>query len=414
MKIAARKSPLSRAQVAEIEAALPHLSFSCLFVDSPGDRDKMTSLRSLEKSDFFTRDLDRLVLEKTVEAAIHSAKDLPDPLPKGLMVAAITAGVDPRDCLVLRDGGLLEELPSLALIATSSERREEAVRQLRQDVRFCDLRGTIQERLSLLDRKEVDGVVVAEAALVRLGLRHLNRYFLPGSVALYQGQLAVVVHSENSRVQELFHCLDSRGKKRPWTILHLGLDPSTCPSQGRIYHYPVIRTLPLLEGQERLQLVWSVSTHVLFTSKSAVKYLSPSLSFKEKTVIAIGEGTAAVLRRCGAEPLVAKTATQEGIVELFEEMDLSQATLVWPRSSLSRNAIEKRLQEKRVNAHIIDLYQTVPHCPGHPPALDEIDEVVFMSPSCVEGFDRIYGSVEWKKRTAQGPVTTVALNKRFC
>src|SRR5690348_15799820 len=99
-----------------------------------------------------------MVLQKQMNAACHSAKDLPDPLPSGLSIAALTAGVDPRDCLVLRKGESFEELPCGALIATSSERHEYMEHPLRSDFSFCDLRGTIEERLLMLEKREVDGI----------------------------------------------------------------------------------------------------------------------------------------------------------------------------------------------------------------------------------------------------------------
>ena len=117
-----------------------------------------------------------MLLKGECRLAIHSAKDLPDPLPKGLCLAALTKGVDSSDSLVFREG---EKLPPNGVVATSSERREECVRLLYPDARFVDLRGNIQQRLSLLIQGRVDGVVVAEAALIRLGLTHLNRIKLP-------------------------------------------------------------------------------------------------------------------------------------------------------------------------------------------------------------------------------------------
>lgn len=180
MLIGARSSPLSRAQVAEIIQEF-NLSCQIIWVDTTGDLDKTTSLRSLEKTDFFTRELDQLLLQGQIDLAIHSAKDLPDPLPKGLKLAALSKGVDPRDSLVIKR-------EPLCVVATSSQRREEAVKQLYPNCQFVDVRGTIHERLG----KDVDGVVIAEAALIRLGLTHLKRVYLPGETAPLQGKLAIV------------------------------------------------------------------------------------------------------------------------------------------------------------------------------------------------------------------------------
>jgi hydroxymethylbilane synthase len=182
MKVGARSSPLSRAQVEEVQNELG-LNFEVIWTTTTGDRDKITSLRDLEKSDFFTKELDLMLLRGEIDIAIHSAKDLPDPIPKGLKIAWLSKGLDPRDSLVFKE--------PLKVVATSSERREKAVRLLFPDCHFVDLRGTIHERLERLNH-DVDGVVVAEAALIRLKLTHLHRVFLPGETTPLQGKIAIV------------------------------------------------------------------------------------------------------------------------------------------------------------------------------------------------------------------------------
>lgn len=212
--IGARSSPLSKAQVAEVLYDLhqfhPFVQFDPIFMASTGDKDKKTSLRSMGKTDFFTKEIDQLVLNGTCRVGIHSAKDLPDPMPAGLKMVALTRGIDCSDSLVLRQNETLNTLKPGALIATSSERREEAVRMLRADFTFCDLRGTISERLHLLEIGQADGVVVAEAALIRLRLTHLNRLRIPGETVPFQGKLAIIGHENDREMETLFHCLDSR------------------------------------------------------------------------------------------------------------------------------------------------------------------------------------------------------------
>lgn len=202
--VGARSSPLSRAQVKEVEKELPpEVSFEMIWMETLGDRDQKTSLRTLGKTDFFTRDLDELLLTGRIRAAIHSAKDLPDPLPEGLSVAALTKGQDPRDCLVYGS----DSMPKKPRIATSSERREESVRQLYPDAIFLDLRGPIHKRLEILERGEADGVVLAEAALIRLGLTHLKREILPGETVPLQGKLAILIREDDDEMRLLFRSL---------------------------------------------------------------------------------------------------------------------------------------------------------------------------------------------------------------
>ncbi len=214
LQVGARSSPLSKAQVKEIYGALqqhhPHIHFEIHYLSTIGDRDQVTSLRTLDRTDFFTKDIDTWVLQASGRVGIHSAKDLPIPLAKGLILFCLTRGVDSSDVLVLRPDETLRSLAPGAKIATSSIRREEMVKQLRSDLSFCDLRGTIEQRLAKLETGEADGVIVAEAALIRLGLTHLNRLRLPGTTAEGQGQLAVVGREEDQEIKALFACLNVR------------------------------------------------------------------------------------------------------------------------------------------------------------------------------------------------------------
>jgi len=213
-----RDSKLSRKQLDE----LIHLfsnehQFEPTFLQTVGDRQLDVSLRDMDKTDFFTRDIDDLQLTGAFRISLHSAKDLPEPLPKGLTLVALTKGVDPSDSLVLCDGESLESLPRGARVGSSSPRRDKTVQALRPDVQCVEVRGTIEKRLEKLAQGEIDALVVAEAALIRLELTHLNRISLPGPAAPLQGQLAVLAREGDYEMAKLFASIDSRshnpGKK---------------------------------------------------------------------------------------------------------------------------------------------------------------------------------------------------------
>jgi hydroxymethylbilane synthase len=214
LTVGARSSPLSRVQVEEVLQELrefhPQVEFIPICMQTTGDKDQKTSLRTLEKTDFFTKEIDALQLSGGCRISIHSAKDLPDPLPKGLVLVALTKGVDPSDVIVLREHETLQSLPLGAKIGTSSVRRETNIKALRSDLVCVDIRGNIQTRLSLLDEGYVDGLVMAEAALIRLKLTHLNRIQLPGERAQLQGQLAVIALETDQEMLQLFSCIDTR------------------------------------------------------------------------------------------------------------------------------------------------------------------------------------------------------------
>lgn len=209
----ARNSPLSRAQVKEVQEAIkkfhPHVELIPIWVSTTGDQSLHISLRSMGKTNFFTKEVDDLLLAGECQIAIHSAKDLPEVIPEGLQVVAMTRSIDSRDALVMRLGETFEALPTGAIIASSSERRENVIKNLRSDLKFVDLRGTIENRINLLYEGKADGVVVAEAALIRLQLNHLNRIYLPGETTPFQGQLAILTRKNDTGMHALFSCIDT-------------------------------------------------------------------------------------------------------------------------------------------------------------------------------------------------------------
>ena len=213
--VGSRRSRLARRQVEEVSKELlkvcPSAHLFPSWVVTCGDVDRSTPMWRIQQTDFFTKEIDQQQLVGAIRLAIHSAKDLPSPLPHGLSVVALTKGVDPRDSFVMRSSGRVETLPPSARVGSSSKRREAAIRALRSDFVPVDIRGTIDERLFLLDEGIVDGLIVAEAALIRLESDR-SRIVLEHETEPLQGQLAIVARSDDAEMAQLFAPLDTRGE----------------------------------------------------------------------------------------------------------------------------------------------------------------------------------------------------------
>jgi hydroxymethylbilane synthase len=212
IRVAARKSPLSQAQCEEIHEELSQfipVVFEPVWIETVGDKDKTTSLRSLDKTDFFTREIDEMLLNNQCRIGIHSAKDLPVPLRHGLKMIALTQGIDSSDVLVIN-----HTLKPGAIIATSSERREAIILKRWPDYQCVDIRGTIGERLAILDSGKVDGVVMAKAALIRLQVLDERKWIqLEGETTPLQGKLAVIARDDDLEIEEIFKPIDTRRSK---------------------------------------------------------------------------------------------------------------------------------------------------------------------------------------------------------
>jgi len=170
-------------------------------MSSPGDRDKVTDLR-LTPGDFFTRDLDEAVCSGQLDAALHSAKDLPDPLPAGLDLVYLPWAEDPRDVLILPFGR--DSIPPLPRIGISSGRREEYCRKRWSGAIMKPIRGNIEQRIAQLDRGDYDLLIMAAAGLNRLGLVSRISEYIPLIELVTppgQGKLALTFRPGDRRFQ---------------------------------------------------------------------------------------------------------------------------------------------------------------------------------------------------------------------
>jgi len=203
IKVGARSSRLSRIQtqnaLEKLRLMLPRVRFEEIFLSSPGDRDRATDLRE-SPADFFTRDLDEAVLSGELDCAVHSAKDVPDPVPEGLDWFWLPWREDPRDAIVLAPGRSVADLPPNPVSGISSERREDYCRQRFPGARFKAIRGNIEQRLVQVDSGEYDFVIMAAAALLRLGIEDRISEWIPLEALPTpdgQGALALTFRSGN-------------------------------------------------------------------------------------------------------------------------------------------------------------------------------------------------------------------------
>ncbi len=196
-KVGTRGSRLALAQARDalnrITSLFPFLEFDLVAVETPGDRDLTTDLR-VSPADFFTRDLDEAVRAGRVDLAVHSAKDLPDPVPPDLDWFWLPWREDPRDAWVLPAGKKLSDLPAAPVIGVSSERREAYARSRFPQAVLKPVRGSILSRLGQLDAGAYDAVLMAGAALRRLEQEERVTEWVPLAalpVPAGQGYLAI-------------------------------------------------------------------------------------------------------------------------------------------------------------------------------------------------------------------------------
>lgn len=192
IRVIARGSRLSRLQVEEVFKNFPELAYEIKYLESYGDKNQQISLLNGEApADIFTRELDDAIRQGDADIAIHSAKDLPYPLPEDIEVIALFPAFDTTDSLVSRDHRKLAELPAGSIIGTSSPLRKKGLNELRPDLTIKGIRGCIEERVQQVKNGKYDAAIVATCALKRLGMEDEIAEVLPFPTHPLQGFLAI-------------------------------------------------------------------------------------------------------------------------------------------------------------------------------------------------------------------------------
>lgn len=216
LRVGSRPSLLAKEQVKEIKNFFPDLEFVHIPIETKGDKDKLTSISETEESNFFTAEIEEALIKGEIDLAVHSAKDIEENMPGELKIAALTKSISPYECLVASGSLTLAKLPKGASIGVSSKKRKTAIKKYRGDLTVKDIRGNIEERLRQLDQGKFDALVVAHAALIRLGLEdRIAEIISPEIIRAHplQGSLALQVRSDNQRLLDLFSAVDIyRGK----------------------------------------------------------------------------------------------------------------------------------------------------------------------------------------------------------
>jgi len=222
IKVISRKSQLAVLQVKEVLDVCPGTEYKLTTLDTYGDVHKEISLLENPPADLFTRELDRALIEDVADIAIHSAKDLPYPLPEGLEVVALLDAFDQTDSLVSRNNVLLKDLPAGSKVGTSSPLRRNELLAIRPDLEAVSIRGTVEERIALVDSGSIDAFIVASSALHRLGLTDNAVEVLPFETPPLQGKLAVVAKTGRPELKILFEGIDVRSRFGKVTLVGFG------------------------------------------------------------------------------------------------------------------------------------------------------------------------------------------------
>jgi hydroxymethylbilane synthase len=212
--VGTRGSRLALRQTERVIDALrnsnPGARFQVRTIRTEGDR-SAAPLASFPRRGIFATEIESAMLAGDIDIAVHSLKDLPNDETEGLVIGATPRRADPSDALISRDGVPLSELAPGAVVGTGSPRRSAQVLALRPDLHIKDIRGNIDTRIRKLETGEYDAIVLAAAALARLGwLERATHLFSPGEMlpAPGQGAIAVQVRADDDEARTVVRTID--------------------------------------------------------------------------------------------------------------------------------------------------------------------------------------------------------------
>jgi len=215
--IATRKSPLAFRQSElvkeQLEQCHPDLHIDLAGMLTTGDKFLATPLAKIGGKALFVKELEKAMLERQADIAVHSIKDMPADLPDNFVLATICQREDPRDAFVSNHFDSIMTLPPGAIVGTSSLRRQAQLLTIRPDIKVQTLRGNVNTRLRKLDEGLYDAIIVASVGLDRLNMsdRIRQRFspdvMLPGAG---QGAIGIECRGDDEKLLHLLQPLDHR------------------------------------------------------------------------------------------------------------------------------------------------------------------------------------------------------------
>lgn len=187
----------------ELEKKYPQLTVELKLMTTKGDKILDAPLAKIGGKGLFTKELEEAMLIGDIDIAVHSLKDMPTALPKGLAITAITKRFDAGDAMVSLRYNSFKELPLGAKVGTSSLRRKAQLLHARPDLNIVDLRGNVNTRLKKLEEENFDAIILAVAGLKRLGFGDKITEVLPRDMilpAVGQGALAIESRATDSEL----------------------------------------------------------------------------------------------------------------------------------------------------------------------------------------------------------------------
>jgi hydroxymethylbilane synthase len=211
LRIGTRKSKLALWQANFIKEKLEKRGHKVelVLITTSGDKIQDVPLAKIGGKGLFVKEIEEALMRKEIDLAVHSLKDVPMTLPKGLTIGAITERENPFDVLISLKGVHFEDLPQGAKVGTSSLRRQVQIKRRRRDLKVETLRGNVDTRLRKLQEGFYDAIILAYAGVKRMGMEDKITQVLEDFIpAVGQGSLAIEIREDDRDVWQVVRDLD--------------------------------------------------------------------------------------------------------------------------------------------------------------------------------------------------------------
>ncbi len=189
-----------------LEKRFPEINLEIKIIKTTGDKMLDVALAKIGDKGLFTRQIETALLNKEIDLAVHSLKDLQTVQPQGLMIGAISARETPNDVLISEKYASIDDLPEGAKVATGSLRRKSQLLNYRPDLQIFEIRGNVPTRLKKFAESDLDAMILAFAGVHRLNLDKHIAEIIPFEIilpAVGQGAMAVEIRENDSELKEL-------------------------------------------------------------------------------------------------------------------------------------------------------------------------------------------------------------------
>jgi hydroxymethylbilane synthase len=305
LRIGTRGSLLAKWQAESVRKqlfAIAGVEAEIIIIKTAGDKMQQVPLTQIGGKGIFIKELEDALLDESIDLAVHSVKDIPTDVPRGLSFPAVCRRDDIRDCLISPTGSTLENLRRGARVGTSSLRRQAQLLRLRADLDIRELRGNVDTRLRKVGDGEYDAIVLAKAGLDRLGLsQRISQTFSPEEFmpAVGQGAIAVETRLNDNETGDLLTKLDD-----PETRAAIITERALLAALQGGCQVPIGAWARIERGEMLLE--------ACVTSVDGQQHVKQRLAGAPDQGVQLGEQMARLLMETGAQTILEEVGRQRG------------------------------------------------------------------------------------------------------